>query len=85
MIWDIPTHDELEAERELLFEAQGGECNWCGKEFSIRYLHIDHITPHERGGSGERSNHQLLCAPCVSSKRNGVVCSALLSTMAHRW
>lgn len=28
----------------------------------------DHITPLARGGTGERSNYQLLCRPCSDAK-----------------
>jgi 5-methylcytosine-specific restriction protein A len=28
----------------------------------------DHILPLAKGGSGDQSNYQLLCAPCSSAK-----------------
>jgi 5-methylcytosine-specific restriction enzyme A len=30
----------------------------------------DHVIPLSRGGTGERSNYQLLCKPCSDAKTN---------------
>ncbi len=73
MIWDIPTHNKLNAEREHLHEIQGGKCNQCGQSLGPRHLLVDHINPVAHGGSQEMSNLQLLCQPCHSRKRDNVV------------
>lgn len=56
------------ADRELLYKAQGGRCNYCGKKLELAYMDVDHKTPVGRG-SNRNSNLQMLCAPC--NKRKG--------------
>ena len=73
MVWDIPRHHKLKAERENLYEVQGGKCNQCGQGFGLRHLNVDHITPVTRGGSQRMDNLQLLCEPCQSRKKDSVV------------
>ncbi len=73
MIWDIPTHKKLKAEREYLHEVQGGKCNQCGQSLDLRHLQVDHLVSVAHGGSQEMSNLQLLCQPCHSRKRGDVV------------
>ena len=57
------------ADRELLYRAQGGRCNYCGKKLGLAYMDLDHKTPVARNGSNRNSNLQILCAPC--NKRKG--------------
>ncbi len=73
MIWDIPIHKKLKAEREYLYEVQGGKCNQCGQGLGLMYLHVDHLVSVAHGGSQEMNNLQLLCQPCHSRKRSNVV------------
>ena len=70
MIWDIPAHHRRAAERDLLFQTQGGKCNSCGQEISLREVFVDHITPRTQGGPESISNLQLLCGPCASRKKD---------------
>ena len=64
-----PTRKRIgKTERELLYKAQGGKCNYCGIKLGIRYLHVDHKTPVARDGSDRMSNLQLLCSPCNTRK-----------------
>ncbi len=73
MIWDIPTHKKLKAEREYLLELQDGKCGQYGQRLDLRYLHVDHIIPVAHGGSHEMRNLQLLCQPCHNRKSDNVV------------
>jgi 5-methylcytosine-specific restriction endonuclease McrA len=41
--------------------------SWCRKSLSRSY-HVDHILPVALGGSNDRKNLQLLCAPCNYEK-----------------
>jgi 5-methylcytosine-specific restriction endonuclease McrA len=70
MIWDIPAHHRRAAERDILFDTQGGKCKSCGQEVSLRNVIVDHITPRTSGGSESITNLQLLCEDCAGRKRD---------------
>lgn len=46
-----------------LFELQKGKCALCKKSIKRGY-HVDHNIPLARGGTNDKYNLQLLCAPC---------------------
>jgi 5-methylcytosine-specific restriction protein A len=47
-------------------------CQECSKRDDVRRFtlgtHADHIVPLAKGGTGDRSNYQLLCGPCHAAK-----------------
>jgi len=47
----------------MLFDLQRGKCALCNKSIKKGY-HVDHNVPLSRGGSNDKYNLQLLCAPC---------------------
>jgi 5-methylcytosine-specific restriction endonuclease McrA len=49
-------------------KAQRGLCAYCPTILTRSARHIDHIQPIAKGGTNNRSNLQLLCQPCNSSK-----------------
>lgn len=51
-----------------LFKHQRGRCAYCPALLTKKNRHIDHIQPVARAGTNDRSNLQLLCQPCNSSK-----------------
>lgn len=51
-----------------IFEDQRGRCAYCPTVLTRKNRHIDHIQPIAMGGANDRSNLQLLCQPCNSSK-----------------
>lgn len=53
--------------RDEVFEECGWSCSYCGAEGVD--LQIDHVIPHSRGGSNDKSNLTAACAPCNNSKR----------------
>lgn len=57
---------------ESMFEEQGGRCKYCGVALDDSY-HIDHVIPLARGGTHERSNLVLSCAPCNLSKNRSTI------------
>ena len=46
-----------------LFMLQKNKCACCRKSIKNEY-HADHIVPLSKGGSNDKYNIQLLCAPC---------------------
>lgn len=51
-----------------LYRLQRGKCGYCRTKLKGANQHIDHIIPLFRGGSNGRSNLQLLCRSCNTSK-----------------
>ncbi len=51
-----------------IFKAQKGRCAYCKVKLGKK-REVDHIKPVARGGTNNRSNLQILCAPCNSKKR----------------
>jgi len=47
--------------------AQAGRCWWCSKTLKAGY-HVDHRIPIAKGGSNDRSNIVIACAPCNRAK-----------------
>ena len=63
----LDTKAKRDATRERLYKRDGKICIHCGKfksQVQRKILTIDHKIPVAKGGSGEDSNLQLLCAPC---------------------
>lgn len=50
-----------------LLRQQKGRCAYCRKDITKQYA-VDHIVPVRLGGSSNRSNLQLVCRLCNSSK-----------------
>lgn len=55
------------AMRRQVFAEQKGVCAMCGN-LLIGQWALDHIQPHSRGGSDDRSNLQGLCHDCHDKK-----------------
>ncbi len=49
--------------------SQKGRCIYCKGRFGSKY-HVDHVVPISRGGRNDKSNIQILCAPCNLKKHN---------------
>jgi len=47
-------------------------CRWCGKKLSASTATIEHVQPLSLGGSNSRSNMELACRPCNSTRGNDV-------------
>ena len=66
---EAPTRRHIDsALKDLLYEAQGGRCNFCGRKIDKAYFHVNHLTPVSRNGSDRPKNLQLLCGPCNTRK-----------------
>lgn len=55
------------ADVAAIIKYQRNRCAYCRVKLGKKY-HIDHIIPLARGGSNDRRNLQVLCAPCNLSK-----------------
>lgn len=47
---------------------QRNRCARCRKSLKHKKAHVDHIIPLAKGGTNDRTNIQLLCAPCNLTK-----------------
>ena len=54
---------------EEIMLMQKGKCAACRSRLGDKW-HIDHITAVSKGGHNNRSNLQILCAPCNISKKD---------------
>jgi diadenosine tetraphosphate (Ap4A) HIT family hydrolase len=52
---------------EVLKRAKG-RCQLCGIPASVKFLHVDHIRPRNKGGDTRIENFQALCYTCNSQK-----------------
>lgn len=50
-----------------LLHGQKGRCWWCGIKVNDHY-HVDHRLPISKGGSNDKSNLVISCAPCNRRK-----------------
>ena len=57
-----------ERDKLTMYNRQQGLCAICGKPFSMKEMHADHIKPWSRGGLTELSNGQMLCVNCNLAK-----------------
>jgi 5-methylcytosine-specific restriction endonuclease McrA len=56
--------------RESAYEKQAGVCVLCQKQFSLKEMEADHITPWSEGGKTVPENCQMLCRECNRRKSN---------------
>ncbi len=49
------------AMKQKVYEKQKGKCAQCKKEFALKDMEADHITPWHKGGKTNEDNCQLLC------------------------
>ncbi len=49
------------AMKQKVYEKQKGKCAQCKKEFPLKEMEADHVTPWHEGGKTDEKNCQLLC------------------------
>ena len=50
--------------KRAAYERQNHKCAACGKEFELKEMEGDHITPWSAGGKTTAANCQMLCKAC---------------------
>jgi 5-methylcytosine-specific restriction protein A len=64
-LWKAQRPKGWEKVRLKFIKDNGGMCASCG---ALNSRHVDHIKNLSEGGSWERENLQVLCAPCHRTK-----------------
>ncbi|MYG05963.1 HNH endonuclease, partial [Candidatus Poribacteria bacterium] len=54
--------------KQKVYEKQSGICAMCDKEFTIKEMEADHITPWSEDGKTNEDNCQMLCKKCNREK-----------------
>lgn len=54
--------------RQLLFDAYGTECKYCGRILNINTLVLDHTIPISKNGASNLGNLQVICKKSNSMK-----------------
>lgn len=57
-----------DSQKRAVYEKQKGICPNCNKQFEIKDMQGDHITPWSKGGHTVIDNLQMLCAECNRRK-----------------
>lgn len=61
---------EVQFNRENLFDRDGYRCQYCGNHFEAGHLNMDHVIPRDRGGRTSWENIVTSCISCNSRKAN---------------
>ena len=54
--------------REDVFRRDGNRCVYCGDEFPVEALTVDHVQPKARGGDNSAGNVVTACGGCNTRK-----------------
>ena len=65
---DIDSPKDYRTHKHVIYGEQEGHCAGCRTHFEFRHLTVDHVIPRSKGGTGHKSNLQLLCGHCNSVK-----------------
>lgn len=58
----------LEELREMMYEAYGTSCKYCGRTLDINNIVMDHILPMAKNGHSNRDNLHVICKTSNSMK-----------------
>ncbi|MDQ8194277.1 HNH endonuclease [Coraliomargarita sp. SDUM461004] len=61
---------EIQFNRDNLFERDDYRCQYCGNHFDAGHLNMDHVIPRDRGGRTSWENIVTSCISCNSRKAN---------------
>ena len=57
-----------ESQKSSAYEKQKGICGICGKQFELKEMEADHITPWSKGGKTSPENCKMFCSECNRRK-----------------
>jgi 5-methylcytosine-specific restriction endonuclease McrA len=59
--YDVECNITVDELRQLVYDAYGTSCKYCGKQITINNLVFDHIIPISRSGTSNKENLQIIC------------------------
>jgi hypothetical protein len=59
----------MSAKRKIWIR-DSGICTYCGRPVALSEMHVDHIVPRSKGGSGKNDNFTTSCETCNKAKSN---------------
>ena len=68
--YDRMLMQEMKFNRQNLLERDDFRCQYCGKNFPVKELNMDHVVPRDRGGGTTWENVVISCIKCNSKKSN---------------
>ena len=68
--YDRMLMQEMKFNRQNLLERDDFRCQYCGKNFPVKELNMDHVVPRDRGGGTSWENVAISCIKCNSKKSN---------------
>ena len=68
--YDRMLMQEMKFNRQNLLERDDFRCQYCGKNFPVKELNMDHVVPRDRGGGTSWENVVISCIKCNSKKSN---------------
>lgn len=68
--YDRMLMQEMKFNRQNLLERDDFRCQYCGKNFPVKKLNMDHVVPRDRGGGTSWENVVISCIKCNSKKSN---------------
>ncbi len=54
--------------RSAIFQRDDHRCVYCGQQFAVEELSVDHVQPRVRGGDGTPGNLVTACRACNTAK-----------------
>ncbi len=70
--------------REEIFRRDDYRCVYCGEQFDVDALTIDHVQPRVRGGDSSPGNVVTACGGCNTAKGHRKLVEFLLAEGAAR-
>ncbi len=59
--YDVECNITVDELRQLVYDAYGTNCKYCGREITINNLVFDHIVPISKNGTSNKDNLQVIC------------------------